>query len=103
MISEKEVEHSFPWAVSLGAGGATLVIIVILVFCARRKVEKRRHNDHLANQAEVDRLTRENTERNRWTNQRSLNSENQPISMEIRIAGPPPPPYEEYVTKPSLY
>ncbi|XP_022345413.2 uncharacterized protein LOC111137971 isoform X2 [Crassostrea virginica] len=71
---EKTRLHRFPWAVSLGAGGAALVIILILVFCVRRKVQNRRNNNYLAGQGEVDRLTLENTERNRLASHRSPNA-----------------------------
>nr|XP_022345413.1 uncharacterized protein LOC111137971 isoform X2 [Crassostrea virginica] len=71
---EKTRLHRFPWAVSLGAGGAALVIILILIFCVRRKVQNRRNNNYLAGQGEVDRLTLENTERNRLASHRSPNA-----------------------------
>ncbi|XP_034338569.2 C-type mannose receptor 2 isoform X2 [Magallana gigas] len=95
---KKNGSHQFPWAVSLGAGGAALIIILILVFCVR-KVQISRNNNYLPGQGEVDRLTLENTERNRLANQqRASNSKETGFSNS-------PPSYDDHMgnTRPSLY
>lgn len=98
VISEKNESHQFPWAVSLGAGGAALIIILILVFCVR-KVQNSRNNNYLTGQGEVDRLTLENTKRNRLANQRrASNSKETGFSNSL-------PSYDDHMgnTRPSLY
>lgn len=95
---KKNESHQFPWAVSLGAGGAALIIILILVFCVR-KVQNSRNNNYLTGQGEVDRLTLENTERNRLANQRrASNSKETGFSNSL-------PSYDDHMgnTRPSLY
>nr|XP_034338569.1 uncharacterized protein LOC105329838 isoform X2 [Crassostrea gigas] len=95
---KKNGSHQFPWAVSLGAGGASLIIILILVFCVR-KVQISRNNNYLPGQGEVDRLTLENTERNRLANQRRASN-----SKETGFSNSPPA-YDDHMgnTRPSLY
>eukprot|EP00105_Crassostrea_gigas_P039334 XP_019923482.1 PREDICTED: uncharacterized protein LOC105329838 isoform X2 [Crassostrea gigas] len=95
---KKNGSHQFPWAVSLGAGGAALIIILILVFCVR-KVQISRNNNYLPGQGEVDRLTLENTERNRLANQRRASN-----SKETGFSNSPPS-YDDHMgnTRPSLY